>query len=94
MPAVKHTLAQRCMTYPWASVVYHVEPTLDQCRHAIRVEEAKNGRAESMNANYVPHVRSFTLQGDVTWCDVTCPGLWYMTRHFGPVRDSMDPAAS
>ena len=39
-------------------------------------------------------VRSFPLQCDVTRCDITCPGLWYLTRHVGPVRDSMDPAAN
>ena len=24
----------------------------------------------------------------------TCPGSWYLTRHVGPVRDNMDPAAN
>ena len=28
----------------------------------MRIEEARGGRAGSMNANYAPHVRSFLLQ--------------------------------
>ena len=55
---------------------------------------SKKRKSRELNANDAPQVRSFPLQRDVTRCDITCPSSWYLTRHVGPVRDNMDPAAN